>query len=68
MSDLSEQLDECIYPKTEEVLYSSPDGEVLEAIYLIEFQHNEDSKVPINLNKKSTCRRRPLHSFFRRLS
>ena len=51
MSDLSEQLDECIYPKTEEVLYSSPDGEVLEAIYLVEFQHDEDSKVPIALNK-----------------
>ena len=51
MTDLSEQLDECIYPKTEEVLYSSPDGEVLEAIYLVEFQHDEDSKVPIALNK-----------------
>ena len=51
MSDLSEQLDECIYPKTEEVLYSIPDGEVLEAIYLVEFQHDEDSKVPIALTK-----------------
>jgi hypothetical protein len=51
VSDLSAQLDECIYPKTEEVLFASPDGEVLEAIYLVEFQHDEDSKVPINLNK-----------------
>jgi len=50
VSDLSEQLDECIYPKTEEVLYSSPEGEVLEAIYLVEFQHDEDSKVRIDLN------------------
>jgi hypothetical protein len=47
VSDLSEQLDECIYPKTEDVLDSSPDGEVLEAIYLLEFQHDKDS----NLNK-----------------
>ena len=51
MTDVSEQLDECIYPKTEEVLYSSPESEVHEAIYLVEFQHDEDSKVPINLNK-----------------
>jgi hypothetical protein len=50
VSDLSEQLDECIYPKSEEVLYSSPDGEVLEAIYLVDFRHDEDSKLPINLN------------------
>jgi hypothetical protein len=50
VSDLSEQLDECIYPKTEEVLYSSPESEVHEAIYLVEFQHDEDSKVRIDLN------------------
>ena len=51
MSDLSEQLDECIYPKTEEVLYSSPESEVHEAIYLVEFQHDEDGVFPINLNR-----------------
>ena len=46
---MSEQLDECIYPKTEEVLYASPDDEVFDAIFLVEFQPDDSGNVPINL-------------------
>ena len=51
MTDVSEQLDECIYPKTEEILYASHDDEVFEAVFLIEFQPDDDGNgnVPINL-------------------
>jgi hypothetical protein len=47
--DVSEQLDECIYPKTEEVLYASPDDEVFDAVFLVEFQPDDGGNVPINL-------------------
>ena len=49
MTDLSEQLDEYIYPKTEEVLYASPDDETFDAIFLVEFQPDDSGNVPINL-------------------
>jgi hypothetical protein len=49
VTDLSEQLDECIYPKTEEVLYASPDDETFDAIFLVEFQPDDSGNVPINL-------------------
>ena len=49
MVDVSEQLEECIYPKTEEVLYASPDDEVFDAVFLVEFQPDDNGNVPINL-------------------
>ena len=49
MSDVSEQLDECIYPKTEEVLYASHDDEVFDAVFLVEFQPDDNGNIPINL-------------------
>jgi hypothetical protein len=49
VADVSEQLDECIYPKTEEVLYGSPDDEVFDAVFLVEFQADDSGNVPINL-------------------
>ena len=48
MVDVSERLDECIY-KTEEVLYASPDDEVFDAVFLVEFQPDDAGNVPINL-------------------
>jgi hypothetical protein len=47
--DVSEQLDECIFPKTEEVLYAGPDDEVFDAVFLVEFQPDDAGNVPINL-------------------
>ena len=49
VADVSAQLDECIYPKTEEVLYASPDDEVFDAVFLVEFQADDSGSVPINL-------------------
>ena len=49
MVDMSKLLDECIYPKTEEVLYASPDDEVFDAVFLVEFQPDDSGNVPINL-------------------
>ena len=49
MTDVSEQLDECIYPKTEEVLYASHDDEVFDAVFLVEFQPDDNDNIPINL-------------------
>jgi len=49
VTDVSEQLDECIYPKTEEVLYASHDDEVFDAVFLVEFQPDDNGNVPINL-------------------
>ena len=49
MTDVSEKLDECIYPKTEEVLYASPDDEVFDAVFLLEFQPDDSGNVPIKL-------------------
>ena len=49
MSDVSEQLDECIYPKTEEVLYASHDDEAFDALFLVEFQPDDNGNIPINL-------------------
>jgi hypothetical protein len=46
---MSKLLDECIYPKTEEVLYASPDDEVFDAVFLVEFQPDDSGNVPINL-------------------
>jgi hypothetical protein len=47
--DVSEQLDECIYPKTEEVLHASRDDEVFDAVFLVEFQPDDNGNIPINL-------------------
>src|SRR6516165_5397456 len=47
--DASERLDECIYPKTEEVLYASHDDEVFDAVFLVEFQPDDNGNIPINL-------------------
>ena len=47
--DASERLDECIYPKTEKVLHGSPDDEVFDAVFLVEFQPDDNGNVPINL-------------------
>ena len=47
--DVSEQLDECIYPKTEKVLHASHDDEVFDAVFLVEFQPDDNGTVPINL-------------------
>ena len=49
MIDVSEQLDECIYPKTEEVLYASHDDEAFDAVFLVEFQPDDNGNIPINL-------------------
>jgi len=49
VTDVSEKLDECIYPKTEEVLYASPDDEVFDAVFLLEFQPDDSGNVPIKL-------------------
>jgi hypothetical protein len=49
VNDVSEQLDECIFPKTEKVLYASPDDEVFDAVFLVEFQPDHSGNVPINL-------------------
>ena len=49
MTDVSEQLDECIYPKTEEVLYASHDDEAFDAVFLVEFQPDDNGNIPINL-------------------
>ena len=46
---MSEQLDECIYPKTEEVLYASHDDEAFDAVFLVEFQSDDNGNIPINL-------------------
>ena len=50
MVDMSEQLDECIYPKTEEVLDASHDDEVFDAVFLVDFQPEDAGNVPINLH------------------
>jgi hypothetical protein len=47
--ELSEQLDECIYPKTQEVLCASHDDEVFDAVFLVEFQPDDSGNAPINL-------------------
>ena len=49
MTDASEELDECIYPKTKKVLYASHDDEVFDAVFLVEFQREDNGNVPINL-------------------
>ena len=49
MTDVSERLDECIYPKTEEVLYASHDDEAFDAVFLVEFQPDDNGNIPINL-------------------
>jgi hypothetical protein len=49
VTDVSEPLDECIYPKTEKVLHASPDDEVFDAVFLVEFQADDNGNVPINL-------------------
>ena len=49
MVDVSEQLDECIYPKTEEVLYASRDDEVFDAVFLVEVQPDDSGNVAIDL-------------------
>jgi hypothetical protein len=46
---VTEQPDECIYPKTEEVLDASLDDELFDAVFLIEFQPDDSGNVPINL-------------------
>ena len=46
---MSEPLDECIYPKTEKVLHASPDDEVFDAVFLVEFQPDDNGNIPINL-------------------
>jgi hypothetical protein len=46
---MSERLDECIYPKTQEVLRASPDDEVFDAVFLVDFQPDNVGNVPINL-------------------
>jgi hypothetical protein len=47
--DVSDQPDECIYPKTEEVLRASPDDMVFDAVFLVDFQPDDSGNVPINL-------------------
>ena len=49
MTDVSEQLDECIYPQTAEVLHASHDDEVFDAVFLVEFQPDDNDNIPINL-------------------
>ena len=49
MTNVSEQLDECIYPQTAEVLNASHDDEVFDAVFLVEFQPDDNGNVPINL-------------------
>ena len=46
---MNEPLDECIYPKTEKVLHGSPDDEVFDAVFLVEFQPDDNGNVPVNL-------------------
>jgi hypothetical protein len=49
VTNVSEQLDECIYPQTAEVLNASHDDEVFDAVFLVEFQPDDNGNVPINL-------------------
>ena len=46
---MSEPLDECIYPKTEKVLHASPDDEVFDAVFLVEFRPDDNGNLPVNL-------------------
>jgi hypothetical protein len=43
VTDVSEQLDECIYAKTERVLHASPDDEVFDLVFLVEFQPDDNA-------------------------
>jgi hypothetical protein len=45
--ELSERLDECIYPKTEEVLNASRDDEVFDAVFLVARQHRQRPDQPL---------------------
>jgi len=49
LADVSEQPDECIYPKTKEVLDASRDDEVFDAVFLVELQPDDNGQLPINL-------------------